>query len=1226
MAQENSYQRRIVLDRYAVKDPTAKPKIGDTVVVSILRQFSRDGEEIESREIGEVVNVKNGVGPARYDVKLLTNELIEKLDRNKLEVVVETEPTDIYRRLANAIVKNEPENTEFRDAVFEALKNEEFVPAGRIQAGLGREDLNLTLFNCYVLPRPTDSRAGIAKRWGEMFEIYSRGGGIGFDVSSLRPEGAVVRKVNGRSSGAVSWMEQFSQITGAVEQGGSRRGALLMGMKVWHPDIEKFITVKSERDEWSENGVKHSRSKDLIKNANISVLLTDDFMEAVEADADWDLVFPKTDHPDYDETWDGNLRKWKEAGKPVEVYKTIRAKDLWLSVIEKAWDSGEPGLLFIDRMNKLSNSWYFAEIECTNPCVTGDTRIATDRGLIKVDDLMKEPKAPNYLVDSRFGHDPTFSEGTKFWCSGTKPVFRLETKEGFTVCATEDHKIMTPTGWKQLGELEPGDKIHIANRGGAFGKEGSLELGRVLGWFVADGHFTGETAKLDFYGDKRVLAPQFVGYVQNLVGSEKNYNPQYEITGTAIDSRDQITIGSTRLRAIFEDLGLTADNKYQVPESVFRGTEDMQRGFLQGLFEGDGSIQGPKKAATTVVRLTSISKSLLRETQQALLNFGIASRIYWDRRSAGWKKMPDGKGGLKRYWCQACHELEISKSNVVAFVERVGFIREDRNQAIRDRLSRYKNPPQQENFIARVEKIEPNGEAPVYDVTVYSTHSFAGNSMILANCAEQALPGSSVCNLGHLNLASFARKDVEHFPSQEVNFEKAVSAFDLDRFKSAVRTGIKFLDNIIDLEKYFFDSVRSRQLSERRIGLGILGYGELLVRLGLRYGSEDAIEFTNWLFRQFAEASYSKSIELAKEKGPFPEFDAEKFLQSGFVKALPKYLKDQIGKHGMRNVTCNTVAPTGSVGTALGTTTGIEPYFSWEWLARSRIGEAAEKANVLGQVEEKFGEDRSSWPSYFVTVNEIRPSEHVATQSAAQRWIDSSISKTVNLPNSATVEDVSEAYWEMYRGGCKGGTVYRDGSRDRQVLYFANENEDDEEFETLATSVEGTLRPKIKFGYGPILSQETPVGSVHLGIRARPEKLDEPYDLFIVSGKGDVGADVQAMARLISVILRWPDNASVSQKRRLAWIRDQLRNIPGRSQVGFGPEAVKSLPDAIAKIIGEYLSGKFTMEAPPPSESKVRTASISESFDFCPDCGSTSLLVVPGKCSDCKNCGYSACG
>jgi len=906
------YCDRIRLDRYARKSSDQQLRQGDLVVASIERTFDREARKVESREIGTVTKVHPD---QHYDVRIDNDnkETIIRIPRHRLEYIIEKTYAEICRRVADAVAAEDPKGKEFADTVYDLMVNEKFIAAGRILAGLGRPDYTLTLFNCYVFNPQGDSRAAITAHWGRLFETYSRGGGVGTPLSVLRPRGAIVRKVNGRSSGSVSWAEQFSQITGAVEQGGSRRGAAMICQWCWHPDILEFIQVKALREEFkTPSGEVVSRNRNLLKNANISVMLTNDFMKLVEQDGDWDLVFPDLDDPDYDELWDGDLWRWRDQlNKPVVVYQTIKARELWNQIIQRAWESGEPGILFMERCNDLSNSYYYAPLVGTNPC------------------------------------------------------------------------------------------------------------------------------------------------------------------------------------------------------------------------------------------------------------------------------------------------------------------------------------------------------------------------------AEQVLTDSAVCNLGHLNLSKFVLQD-DQFPEQERTATVAAKQVDWDGLAAACRTGVRFLDNVNDLNQHHDKLVEQQQNKERRVGLGLLGYGEMLLRLGLRYGSDEALKFTDRLMKHFASQSYLASIDLAAERGPFPAFDAELFPKSGFMKRHAKAVRDRLEEAGgIRNVTVNTVAPTGSVASLLRTSSGCEPFFELEYTSTTRIGIVTERPPVGDEIANKFGTDRKQWPDYVVTAQKgITPEQHVRTQAAMQRWIDSSLSKTVNVPNSATPEDISTAYRLMWELGCKGGTVYRDGSRDEQVLYLNEPEPEEVEVEVVEGRDDlGVILERPDVGYSVTFSEESPVGNLHATLR-HDSRSGEPRDIFLLASRGDVSADTEAIGRLISVILRWPNNRHVNQHTRLEIIRDQLMGILGRGQVGFGPNTKHSLPDTIAKIIDRYLSADFPMSNIPfgfeqmrdlldelrevsgdrtafdkiasyvlygdtngdaeeatdqYQEELERTAKQAEAdgvklpYDYCPDCGNHTLVTIPGKCPYCRNCGYSRC-
>jgi ribonucleoside-diphosphate reductase alpha chain len=282
------------------------------------------------------------------------------LDRYSLKdekgVPLEKIPDLMWKRVARGVAAMESEDKRkfWEDKFYGIMQDFKFVPGGRILSGAGT-GYKVTFYNCFVIPSPKDSRDGILDTLKQMVEIMARGGGVGINLTSLRPRGARVTKVNGFSSGPCNWAELFSVATkDIIQQGGTRRGALMLMLWDWHPDIEEFITVK--------------RDLTRINGANLSVCVSDKFMEAVKKDEDWQLVFPDTSDKDYDEKWNGYLDEWQKMGKKVRVYKTIKARKLWNLICEAAWASAEPGVVFMERYNKWFNNWYFGRVNCVNPC------------------------------------------------------------------------------------------------------------------------------------------------------------------------------------------------------------------------------------------------------------------------------------------------------------------------------------------------------------------------------------------------------------------------------------------------------------------------------------------------------------------------------------------------------------------------------------------------------------------------------------------------------------------------------------------------------------------------------------------------------------------------------------------------------------------------------------------------------------------------------------------
>jgi len=319
-----------------------------------------------------------------------------------------------------------------------------------------------------------------------------------------------------------------------------------------------------------------------------------------------------------------------------------------------------------------------------------------------------------------------------------------------------------------------------------------------------------------------------------------------------------------------------------------------------------------------------------------------------------------------------------------------------------------------------------------------------GQKVVATNpCGEQPLAPYSVCNLAAINLANMVDKD-----RKVVDFEK---------IKKTVRTGVRMQDNVIDATPYFLEENKKQALGERRIGLGVMGLADMLIYCEKEYGSPEGNELVDKVFETIATTAYEASIELAKEKGSFPFLNGKTeeetnrlrkaFTETGYMKRMPENIREGILKYGIRNSHLLTVAPTGSTGTMVGVSTGLEPYFSFVYYRSGRLGKFIEvRADIVQEYLEKNpGVTENNLPHWFVTAMDLTPEAHADVQCIIQRWVDSSISKTVNAPKGYTVEQVQKVYERLYKGGAKGGTVYVDGSRDTQVLTLKAEESKQEE-------------------------------------------------------------------------------------------------------------------------------------------------------------------------------------
>jgi ribonucleoside-diphosphate reductase alpha chain len=1146
----------------------------------------------------ELTGIRNTVFLDRYALKDETGKPIEHT------------PEEMWRRVSHAIaqVEHKKDRDVWEEKFYGAMQDFTFVPGGRILSGAGT-GYKVTFYNCFVIPSPHDSRGGILKTLGNMVEIMSRGGGVGINLSSLRPRGARVSKVNGFSSGPCNWAELFSVATkDIIQQGGSRRGALMLMLWDWHPDVEEFITVKQDLAR--------------INGANLSVCVSDSFMEAVKNDADWNLVFPDKSDPDYDTKWDGYLPNWIALGKKPVIQKTIKARALWDLIATAAWKSAEPGVVFMERYNKWFNNYYYEYVNCVNPCVTADTLVSTTNGIRSIGELYHGGKPFTVIVDGKSYLASAVSK------TGTKQVYRLITKEGYQIRLTGDHKVFTTSGKIEAKKLTVGQEI-VLTTGGAFGVNGTLEEGQVLGWLVGDGSMKKDVATLYFYRkEKEELAPRFAAMVSAMVDGEQIASRSYPVGAQYIDKEDKAVVESVRLWRMAKRYGLSHENKYVVPQAVFVGSEAMQRGYLQGLFSSDGHVAGTAQKGVSV-RLTSVSKTLLIDVQRLLLNFGIVSSLYENRRDAGMRQMPDGHGGQKEYFCQAYHDLVISKSDLHLFASLVGFLQEEKQEKLRSLLAMYVRGPYKKSFTATFDHLEEEGNEDVFDITVAETHRFAANGMIVSNCGEEGLPSWGVCNLCSINLAALVNEKGE---------------MDYARLSEIAKIGVRFQDDVIDADFYVFDEIKQVQkLGERRIGLGTMGLGDALIKMKLRYGDKESLPVIDKIFKTIRDSAYEASVEIAAEKGPFPKIDVKKHLEGYFVKQLPESVLKNLKKHGIRNSMILQEAPTGSTSLLSGVSSGIEPVYEFEFIRRDRLGEHTLRHPLYDAWFDEFTKThgreptRADRPAWFVSANDLTPEDHVYVQATIQKYVDASISKTVNAPATHTVEDVKRLYTLAYEQGCKGIAYMREGSR-AGVL-----TRKEEKPATAPVPAAPEVKPRPMVLQGSTYRVETPVGDAYVTINTNGG--NQPVELFINVGKAgsDVTAMAEALGKIISLNLRMA--SPIPPMERAHKIASMLIGIGGARSLGFGENRVRSLPDAIAKVIDRHFGffqshrvdvapttvqaavAKLTSSVEPTpvfAQASVATSKRMVTVDLCPKCGEASL-VFEESCKKCYSCGYSEC-
>ncbi len=1035
------------------------------------------------------------------------------------------------------------------------------------------------------------------------------------DLSSLRAEGTPVNGSGGTSSGpssfAVEVFENFARWAAlggaeyagpvatlryvfaptlrAIRQGGTRRGAGMATLSITHPDVHDFITSKDLEREQAEGD---------ISTFNISVLVTDDFMRSARREG------PQ-----------GTL--WE--------------------IAQHAWQTGEPGLIYVDRINEFNPMRAsLGEIRSTNPCVTADTWVMTHAGARQVADLVDRDFCA--VVDGVAF--PIESHG--FFSTGTKPVVKLRTVEGFELRLTRDHRVKrvdsrtryrVDSEWCEAGELRPGDEVVLTDQRGAsaWSGRGNVEQGWLLGMLVGDGTFQadkGDLACLDLWGDEReAMAERATAALRAPgMGIGRLWRTEAE---------QKIRIASDALTRLATDFGIARGVK-TVGDEIEQASSAFYGGFLQGLFDADGSVQG-SQAQGVSVRLAQSNDAMLLRVQRMLARLGIISTLYRERRPAGTRELPDGRGGAKAYGVAAQHELVIANENLLRFADVIGFGLAAKRDRLQEALGSYVRRANRERFVATVGSIDDDGTEEVFDVTVSEAHAFDANGILAHNCGEIPLFPGEPCDLGAINLAAYVREE-----------RVGLDGFDVEAFRADVGTTVRFLDDVLEVNKFALEDNREMSHYLRRLGLGIMGLADALIRMGFRYDSDEGRSAVHEMITHLREAATEASRALAEERGAFPGFH-----QSSL--GAPR-----------RNVALLTVAPTGTTSMLMGVSSGVEPIFapftyrkigtSYAALIAPLFQELLDRhaphpdyakdggwdwEKVVQAVQDRHGSVQGldfipdDVKAVLVCAHDIAPDDHVRMQGTVQSAFDAggemvanSISKTINLPNEATVHDVHEAYSLAFDTGCKGITVYRDGSRQFQVLSTSSQKKEDakEGASDAKAGIQASAAPKTtevrvaapsgfeRLPSEPLFDRPTrltgftdavkltlPSGEKR-GFYVTVNKQDGlPVEVFITSGKAgdEANADSEALGRVVSIALQYGVPAEALVKT--------LRGINGGMYGSYEGRLVASRADLIAVAL-----------------ETAGVENLLQRGKGCPDCGAP--LRFEEGCMKCASCGYSKCG
>jgi len=1020
--------------------------------------------------------------------------------------------------------------------------------------------------NCYFFGIKEDSIEAIFDWCKEAARTYSFGGGVGTDISVLRPRGAPVNNSAIYSSGSVSFMELLSTTTGTIGQAG-RRGALMITIGVDHPDVLDFINVK--------------RDLKKVNYANISVKISDAFMRAVESDGDFALRFKNN---------------------KVEVEKLVRARDVWKQLVRGAWESDEPGVLFWDTIKRDSTTEYGGmEVQGVNPCVTGDTAVLTPYGWRRADSLVAGDK-----IVTAYG---TVKPITSIEKNERVDIYGLTFTDGGSVKVSPGHIFHSRRGqgrnakkfnkfWdkeSRVSSLRDGDLVRLAKVYSPPNNEVETrgipdrDFGFMVGVLLGDGSISEavmnngqakvasdkrETEWNDFVMEKfSAIAPKAA--ISADLRSNSCYIYLYK------DGTDFIS-QHTLLRP-------AKASEKEIPLEYLSSNKEFHSGLLDGLFSTDGDVD--LNPANPCLRLSSTSRRLLEQTRLILQFYGINAKIY---RSAREGKVTEILGRKVVYNHDAYH-LNVYGSDLRAFTRMFAIshpAKKRKLEMVKDMTSGSISDS------TKVKKIEYLGKETVYDIYERETDTWITNGYVSRGCSEQTLESYGCCCLGSVNLSAFVR---EPFTER--------ASIDWDSLTRATQFAVRFLDNVLDYnaERHPLPQQKDASLWSRRIGVGITGLGDMLIKLGLKYDEDSTIGFVDHLFERIKNVIYDYSTELAREKGSFPAFESEKHLAQPFIQRLDPKVKEKIKAQGIRNAAITTIPPVGSGSILAGCSSGVEPVFALSYTRRSKSLSEGE-FKVFHPLVKQYMElskvsSAERLPSYFVTAHQIKGDMRVKMQATIQKHIDTAISSTVNLPEETTQEEVEKIYLLAWRMGCKGITIYREGSREGIL-------------ETSRTAKKVEEEPKASFERprlmeGKTLKLKLPQGGLYLTANLVD---GEPKEVFVTLGKsgGDEKADAEALGRLISLYLQHGGDVKS--------IISTLKGIKGKYVSWDDGTQLQSIPDAVAKAL-ELLTTNLVVKE---STQAMQSSSGVGQGAACPDCHENTLIFENG-CYRCGNCGYSKC-
>ena len=1272
--------------------------------------------------------------------------------------------SDIARRVVGHVstAETDPQKRdEFFAAMLDIMLAREFIPNTPCLVNAGKP--NGQLAACFVLSVP-DSISGIMEHAKSSAIIHQTGGGVGMTYEFLRPAGAMVNSSRGIASGPVSFMNIVNQMTDVVKQGGVRRGANMGMIRCTHPDLLRFIHAKNDQ---------HS-----LTNFNISVNVTDNFMDAVDNEEWFQLEFDGQawNQPIFDPVTNSDYVVYRRPDDSTVTFADkaafessdlsdcrleepprvgmIYAPDIWNRIIASAHKYAEPGIAFIDEVNRhnhLMNT--MGPIYASNPCVTGETLIAMadGRGNVPIKELAEAGKdVPVYALDERGGLVIRTMRNPRI--TGYEPVFKVTLDDGSTIRATANHKfLIRGGGYKRVDELQKGDSLHILTRFHAslhemFPTDNAPTQDYV--WLNNGGQATDKA-------EHRLIAQ----FHQNLKRIPKRYVVHHKDFNGCNNSPENLQIMSIEdHNRLHGDLMMGANNpmvraKTEWSEEKWATYRQNMSNAVSG--ENNGRFSGFSNEDLKTSALELTKRLGRRFSAKEWANYagerglptqfskwrndhlgGLLGLAKWAAAELGLEHSDKDPRSVKLYLeltaqgydcvfingcvhinkiCEVCGVPFITKpfrreSGVCSPICALNSYRNTVPNWEADRISSVKAGHERRKEKLRAEQVEvflecqtsgevkkkewikackakgisfeiarktspfrtyaalkeaasmtnhkvvsvvPDGVETVYNGTVDEFHNFfiggfesrteRGKPMFSyicnKNCGEQMLHFNNSCNLGSIDLSKFYNKVGDGMDAN--------TCIDWERLRNVTHWSTQFLDNVVDTCAWPLPEIEDVVKRTRPVGLGIMGFADLCLKLNITYGSQESIDLMDKVMGFVRREAWAKSLELGAEKGVFPELEGNQEAYSDFI-------YDEIGFSRdipltLRNYEVTTIAPTGTISLVAETSSGVEPNFSWAYVRQDTLGTrtyvhtiAAEALGIsVDQTDEEsikaaaqyVVEHEHELPPHFISAMKISAEQHVRVLASSQRNVDNSVSKTCNGAKSDTVESVDALYRLARDLGCKCVSYYRDGSREGQVLTSMETKKEEPKAETVQAEINVDM-PRTRY---EMRDEEVPSRI------ERPRELQGytwriPFDsqnLYVtvnhdsrhvqeVFASGPISGGVGLLA---SKMLR--GGFSVREVSR------SLEKVTGTHSVWFNERLLTSPEQAVAECL---MITQRRLQSQPDSKRALEKAKFevsvstpsakpeSEMFSLigeCPECN--GQLEHASGCDFCRDCGYSKC-